>query len=180
MDQLTDYINGTTAISGTLNLLWSFIATLLPSGGPKLRKWYGEGELPVDGGNIADRMPEPEDIAPEDIEKDAILVTDADSATGEQIILQLILARQSLRPPDLHPLHHNLLPTVAHPCVFAQLSLIHTARSLTASWLCRLPVKIITQNAEEAKRGWGPYVTAFAGDLGQFRMAHASRNRLPC
>ncbi|KAL3130761.1 hypothetical protein ABBQ38_000106 [Trebouxia sp. C0009 RCD-2024] len=67
-------------------------------------------------------MPEPEDIAPENIEKDAILVTDADSATGEQIILQLILAR--------------------------------------------LPVKIITQNAEEAKRGWGPYVTAFAGDLG--------------
>lgn len=35
-----------------------------------------------------------------------------------------------------------------------------------AQWLYRLPVKIITQNAEEAKRGWGPYVTAFAGDIG--------------
>ena len=63
------------------------------SGGPKLRKWYGEGDLPADGGNIADKMPEPEDISPEDIEQDAILVTDADSATGEQIVLQLILAR---------------------------------------------------------------------------------------
>lgn len=63
------------------------------AGGPKLRKWYGEGELPVDGGDIADKMPEPEDIAPEDIKTDAILVTDADSATGEQVVLQLILAR---------------------------------------------------------------------------------------
>lgn len=101
MDQLTDYING----------------------GPKLRKWYGEGELPLDGGNsIVKNMPEPQDIAHEDIERDAILVTDADSPTGEQVVLQLILAR--------------------------------------------LPVKIITQDAEEAKRGYGPYVTAFAGDVG--------------
>lgn len=107
MDQLTDYINGTIAVKRTLNLLWSFIATLPPSGGPKLRKWYGEGELPVDGGNIADKMPEPEDIAPENIEKDAILVTDADSATGEQIILQLILARQSPHPPNLHTLQRQ-------------------------------------------------------------------------
>lgn len=66
------------------------------AGGPKLRKWYGEGELPVDGGKIADKMPEPKDIAPDDVETDAILVTDADSATGEQIVLQLILARQTL------------------------------------------------------------------------------------
>ncbi|KAL0037538.1 hypothetical protein WJX77_001459 [Trebouxia sp. C0004] len=101
MDQLTDYING----------------------GPKLRKWYGEGELPVDGGSsIVSNMPEPEDIAPEDVERDAVLVTEADSPTGEQIVLQLILAR--------------------------------------------LPIKIITQDAEEAKRGYGPYVTAFAGDVG--------------
>ena len=38
-------------------------------------------------------MPEPEDIAPEDVERDAVLVTEADSPTGEQIVLQLILAR---------------------------------------------------------------------------------------
>jgi len=31
----------------------------------------------------------------------------------------------------------------------------------------RLPIKIITQDAEEAKRGYGPYVTAFAGDVGE-------------
>lgn len=103
MDQLADYING----------------------GPKLRKWYGEGDLPIDGGSAVVRnMPEPEDIAPEDIVRDAVLVTDADSPTGEQVVLQLILGR--------------------------------------------LPVKIITQDAEEAKRGYGPYVTAFAGDVGDY------------
>lgn len=38
-------------------------------------------------------MPEPEDVEDEEVEKDAILVTDADSATGEQVVLQLILSR---------------------------------------------------------------------------------------
>ena len=69
-------------------------AVFIFTGGPKLRKWYGEGDLPVDGGNsIVSNMPKPEDIAPEDIERDAVLVTEADSPTGEQIVLQLILAR---------------------------------------------------------------------------------------
>ena len=64
------------------------------AGGPKLRKWYGEGELPADGGSaVVEKMPEPEDIPPEDVKRDAILVTDADSPTGEQVVLQLILAR---------------------------------------------------------------------------------------
>ena len=62
--------------------------------GPKLRKWYGEGELPTDAEKaIVERMPEPEDIKDEKIVQDAILVTDADSATGEQVVLQLILSR---------------------------------------------------------------------------------------
>ena len=42
-------------------------------------------------------MPEPEDITPEETETDAILVTDADSATGEQVVLQLILARSEFK-----------------------------------------------------------------------------------
>ena len=64
------------------------------AGGPKLRKWYGEGELPADGGSaVVEKMPEPEDIPPEAVKRDAILVTDADSPTGEQVVLQLILAR---------------------------------------------------------------------------------------
>ena len=62
--------------------------------GPKLRKWYGEGELPTDADRaIVERMPEPEDIKEEKVVQDAILVTDADSATGEQVVLQLILSR---------------------------------------------------------------------------------------
>ena len=108
LDQLTDYING---IDATLRRKPNVLLSLRDSatvGGPKLRKWYGEGELPVDGGNVADKMPEPEDIAPEDTETDAILVTDADSATGEQIVLQLILARSDFKSSLLQSLLHGL------------------------------------------------------------------------
>ena len=56
-------------------------------------------------------MPEPEDIAPEDVETDAILVTDADSATGEQIVLQLILARHELTAHTNAP-----APKLCSPC----------------------------------------------------------------
>lgn len=57
--------------------------------GPKLRKWYGEGERrPRDG-----QDPDPEDEEEPQGPADAILVTDGDSPTGELVILQLILAR---------------------------------------------------------------------------------------
>ncbi len=64
--------------------------------GPKLRKWYGEGER---GAAVAQPRgpggaPRGEPDAPA---RTAVLVTDADSPTGEQIVLQLILARW--RPP---------------------------------------------------------------------------------
>ncbi|BDA48364.1 hypothetical protein COCOBI_12-0410 [Coccomyxa sp. Obi] len=65
--------------------------------GPKLRKWYGEGErMPVDGGmsddsDIISTEPEDEGL------RDAILVTDADNPTAEQVILQLILSRAKVR-----------------------------------------------------------------------------------
>lgn len=56
--------------------------------GPKLRKWYGEGERrPRDG-----QEPDPEKDEP-DAPGDAVLVTDGDSPMGELVILQLILAR---------------------------------------------------------------------------------------
>ncbi len=65
--------------------------------GPKLRKWYGEGErMPVDGGMSAESdevNAEPEDEGL----RDAILVTDADNTTAEQVILQLILSRSAKR-----------------------------------------------------------------------------------
>lgn len=64
--------------------------------GPKLRKWYGEGErLPSDGGGLdllRSPDPEPEEDT-EDDPKEAILVTNGNSPTGEQIVLQLILSR---------------------------------------------------------------------------------------
>ncbi|KAK9917088.1 hypothetical protein WJX75_000779 [Coccomyxa subellipsoidea] len=66
--------------------------------GPKLRKWYGEGErMPVDGGGdvMADE-PDTSELE-EDGVRDAILVTDADSPTAEQIVLQLILSRAKVK-----------------------------------------------------------------------------------
>ena len=66
-------------------------------GGPKLRRWYGEEDrLPGDG-EFGDEPEEPEkeDNTPE--ANDAVLVLDAESAMGEQILLQLILARAAVR-----------------------------------------------------------------------------------
>jgi hypothetical protein len=58
-----------------------------------MRRWYGQGERPTEedeeGGGVPQGEEEDEDVG----EGDAILVTDADSPLGEQIILQLILAR---------------------------------------------------------------------------------------
>eukprot|EP00198_Chlamydomonas_reinhardtii_P011840 XP_001701177.1 predicted protein [Chlamydomonas reinhardtii] len=61
--------------------------------GPKLRKWYGAGERLTDGGP-EEEPEEPEEQAPTG---DAVLVTDADGGVGEQVVLQLILARQELK-----------------------------------------------------------------------------------
>ncbi|GLC67063.1 hypothetical protein PLESTF_000511000 [Pleodorina starrii] len=58
--------------------------------GPKLRKWYGAGERPTDGGE--EQEPEEPDTA-----SDVVFVSEADSPIGEQVVLQLILARQQLR-----------------------------------------------------------------------------------
>ncbi|KAL6748524.1 hypothetical protein V8C86DRAFT_3146608 [Haematococcus lacustris] len=67
--------------------------------GPKMRKWYGQGERPSEGGPGPEK-PEggkQEDEEDEEGEGDAILVTDADTPMGEQVVLQLILARASIK-----------------------------------------------------------------------------------
>ncbi len=62
--------------------------------------------MPVDGGG-EDMTSEPEndDLEDDDI-RDAVLVIDADSATAEQVVLQLILSRCD--PPCNLP--SNLIP----------------------------------------------------------------------
>lgn len=65
------------------------------AGGPKLRKWYGQGERPADGGGLrhgAD-APGPGEDLDANVPRDAVLVTDADTPMGEFVVLQLILAR---------------------------------------------------------------------------------------
>ncbi|GFR48699.1 hypothetical protein Agub_g10655, partial [Astrephomene gubernaculifera] len=59
--------------------------------GPKMRKWYGG-----DRALLASEEQEPEPDEPEAI-SDTVLVMEADSPIGEQVALQLILARQQLR-----------------------------------------------------------------------------------
>ena len=64
--------------------------------GPKLRKWYGEGER---GAAVAQPgRPGADGGAAPSVQRTAVLVTDADSATGEQVVLQLILARRGQGP----------------------------------------------------------------------------------
>lgn len=64
-----------------------------------MRKWYGQGDrMPTDGGGPdrkqgGDEGEEPEAAAA----RDCVLVTDAESATGEQVVLQLILQRSKLK-----------------------------------------------------------------------------------
>jgi len=68
--------------------------------GPKMRKWYGEGErLPRDGGAAMDdddlngaAAPATEE-AEAPVVCDSVLVTDAETPMGELVVLKLILAR---------------------------------------------------------------------------------------
>lgn len=72
-------------------------AVVAAAAGPKLRRWYGEGEE-FSEEDFLEEPEDPEDL-PEPVEpsqRQTVLVTDADSAMGEQIVLQLILARYSL------------------------------------------------------------------------------------
>jgi hypothetical protein len=72
-------------------------------GGPKLRKWYGQGEdtptlLPRDGGGGLDAAADAEEgglsgVGSDAAPRDVVLVTDGESAMAEQVVLQLILAR---------------------------------------------------------------------------------------
>ena len=70
--------------------------------GPKMRRWYGEGERLPEDGEIdlppleAPPAPQDQQILPP--ERTHVLVTDADSPLGEQVLIQLILARWAAHP----------------------------------------------------------------------------------
>eukprot|EP00879_Flechtneria_rotunda_P020623 GHRR01021702.1.p1 GENE.GHRR01021702.1~~GHRR01021702.1.p1 ORF type:complete len:314 (+),score=130.01 GHRR01021702.1:841-1782(+) len=77
-----------------------YFFAMLSTAGPKMRKWYGQqSSLPQDGGV----EPDPEQQQPQepDVEHDSegnvVLVTDADTPTGELVVLQLILLRANIR-----------------------------------------------------------------------------------
>ena len=93
-------------VNTNLQSLW--IALALPltckrlAAGPKLRKWYGEGErMPKDGSSpLDDGDLEAPLQAASDVPRTAVLVTDADSPLAEQVVLQLILARYRELPEE--------------------------------------------------------------------------------
>ena len=66
--------------------------------GPKMRRWYGEGERMPEDGDMdlppleAPPAPKDQQILPPE-KRTHVLVTDADSPLGEQVLIQLILAR---------------------------------------------------------------------------------------
>lgn len=63
-----------------------------------MRKWYGQGERPTDGGGrVPGQDPDPEPEAA-DAPRESVLVTDAESPTGQAVVLQLILARRGRSP----------------------------------------------------------------------------------
>jgi hypothetical protein len=63
-------------------------------GGPKLRKWYGqEDEVRIRDGGAAEGPAESDGAGEDGGPKDVVLVTDGESSMGEQVVLQLILAR---------------------------------------------------------------------------------------
>lgn len=68
-------------------------------GGPKLRKWYGApDQLPRDGGDSRRGEDKKEPLEEEEEgARDAVLVTDADSETGQLLVMELILKRMRVR-----------------------------------------------------------------------------------
>ncbi|KAH1085225.1 hypothetical protein AAZX31_07G034300 [Glycine max] len=73
----------------------SFMEQILDyiEGGPKLRKWYGAPDiLEKDGTAIEDD----EDDYPDEV-RDAVLVTDGDSETGQMVILSLIVKKARVK-----------------------------------------------------------------------------------
>ncbi|KAH7330925.1 hypothetical protein KP509_20G008300 [Ceratopteris richardii] len=67
-------------------------------GGPKLRKWYGApDQILRDGGDIESSESTNEGSEPIDEIRDAVLVTDADSMTGQLVLLALIVRRVRIR-----------------------------------------------------------------------------------
>ncbi|KAI5057377.1 hypothetical protein GOP47_0027392 [Adiantum capillus-veneris] len=67
-------------------------------GGPKLRKWYGAPEQVLrDGGDSDSVGSTSEESQFLDEVRDAVLVTDADSMTGQLVLLSLILRRVRVR-----------------------------------------------------------------------------------
>jgi hypothetical protein len=65
-----------------------------PPGGPKLRKWYGQEDGPSErGGGDGPQQQEGREDDSGPVARDMVLVTDGESAMGEQVALQLILAR---------------------------------------------------------------------------------------
>lgn len=66
--------------------------------GPKLRRWYGQGDiLPSDGGPAGPERQQPEPQEEPVGPREFVLVTEAEGIMGEAVLLELILLRASVK-----------------------------------------------------------------------------------
>jgi hypothetical protein len=137
-------------------MMWNCV--YICTGGPKLRRWYGQGERPTDGGGMQ-RGSEPAPQVDPDAPRDSVLVTDADSPTGDAVVLQLILAGCAM--------------VAACICVLGVLRLVCSAslrwsacQECGCAGRCRAKIRVLVRNAQQAVTGYGSYVTPITGDAG--------------
>jgi NAD(P)-dependent dehydrogenase (short-subunit alcohol dehydrogenase family) len=159
--------------------------------GKKMRKWYGETErFPEDGYEDEAVEGAMEGTEGDDGDGDAVLVTGAETALGEAVVLQLILARrgqqhasrrcssQLMRTDRSHelwghaPMHRTpaRLQTAQHTTsdtaatTRQQLSASDTAATTRqqrkGSWRRRANVRVLVKDAAAARAAFGTYVTA--------------------
>ncbi|KAG2492744.1 hypothetical protein HYH03_008910 [Edaphochlamys debaryana] len=127
-----------------------------------MRKWYGAGERPTDGGPAPQGQEEEEPEA-----GDVVVVTAADSPVGEQVALQLILARQQLRLAvrDVVATKTAYGP-YATPVPTDAVASARALRSCKALVVCGRPARGLLETAAAARVGHVVLLSGAAGSNG--------------
>lgn len=97
-----------------------------------------------------------------DAPRDSVLVTDADSPTGDAVVLQLILAGCDTAGSWCSRCWVCCGGFAQHgrPGLHIRSVLVHT------QYCCRAKIRVLVRNAQQAVTGYGSYVTPITGDAG--------------
>ena len=126
--------------------------------------------MPTDGGGLRDDLQsERPSQGEEDILRTAILVTDADSPTAEQVVLQLILARYAVdypsQPQGLQLPQQCNLEIMWLLCKDLILSYIWAVRDEPLHDY-RQEVKVMVNDVSTAVTAYGSYIAPVQGNTG--------------